>query len=199
MGFAYLSSLESKLSTLQSQLSSDKTKLEAQKKRHSNVEAIINDMKRICGNRTDDVNYCLRKVVSNIGEAAQGISLVNELAEQISTDKERDMTDDGNLNSAFMQLRDELADVDNKIHELESKTRRATSEVSAYQASIRKEKRNIANDYHAKLRKAQERVNLADEAYKADPKSETLRLEFQKACQERDEARSNYNKYKKWM
>lgn len=199
MGFANLQALESRLSSLKSNLSSYNSQLEKQKKRKSNIESIIKDMKSICNNRTDDVNTHLNKMINNYDEATKGVSSASALVSTTTLDKEKDISTDDNMNNALSQLQSELNDVCRKIGELEGNIQVCKSQISTCEVSIRSEKRNIALDYQRQLNCAQAKVNAADAACKADPTSVQLKQEFNRACRERDAARTNYNKYKGWL
>lgn len=199
MGFGNLNALESRLSGLRSNLSTYKSQLDTQKRRRSNIESIIKEMKSVCNNRSDDVNSYLNKIVNQIDDALKGISAVANIETTTTSDKEKDISADNNMNSALSQMQSELDDVERKISELETNINNTNSQISSCQASIRSEQRSIAIDYRNQYNNAQARVNSADAACKADPSSARLRQEFNKACRERDAARANYNKYKGWL
>lgn len=199
MGFANLQTLENRLSTLKSNRSNYKSQLDTQNKRKSKIEATIKDMKSITNGRTDDVNGHLNKMINNYDDAAKGSSVSSMLVSTTTSDKEKDINTDDDMNNALSQLQSELNDVSRKIGELEGSIQVCESQISTCEASIKSEKRSIALDYQRQYNNAQSRVNVADAACKADPTSIRLRQEFNRACRERDVARSNYNKYKWWL
>lgn len=199
MGFANLQALESRLSSLRSNLSSYNSQLEKQKKRKSNIESIIEDMKSICNNRTDDVNTYLNKMINNYAEATKGVSSTPSLVSTTTLDREKDISEDDSMNDALLQLQSELNDVCRKIGELEGSIQVCKSQISTCEVSIRSERRSIALSYQRQLNNAQAKVNAANAACKADPTSVQLKQEFNSACQGRDAARVNYTKYKGWL
>lgn len=199
MGFANLHAQENRLASLRSSLSSYKSQLEKMRKRKTDIESIIRDMQRICNNRTDDVNSYFTKMISSYDEATKGVSSSSILASTTRTDKEKDISTDDNMNNAYNQLNSELNDVNHKISELETNINNTNSQISSCEASIRSEKYNIANDYRNQFNNAQAKVNSTYAAYKADPKSAQLRQRYERACRERDSARTNYNNYRGWL
>ena len=78
-GFANLRTLENRLSSLKSNLSSYNTQLDKQRRRKENIESIIKEMKRICSNRTDDVNTHLNKMINNYEDAAKSAASTSTL------------------------------------------------------------------------------------------------------------------------
>jgi chromosome segregation ATPase len=199
MGFANLRTLENRLSSLKSNLSSYNTQLDKQRRRKENIESIIKEMKRICSNRTDDVNTHLNKMINNYEDAAKGVASTSTLLSTTTTDKEKDISEDDSMSNALSQLQSELNDVCRKIGELEGEIQVCKSQISTCESSIRSEKRNIAQDYQRQFNSAQARVNTADAACKADPTNVQLKQEFDRACRARDSARITYNKYKGWL
>lgn len=199
MGFANLQTLESRLSTLKSNLSNYKSQLDTYNKRKSKIESIIKDMKNICDNRTDDVNGYLNKMINSYDEATKGNSISSMLTSTTTADKEKDINYDDDMSNALSQLQLELKEVNRKIGELEGNIQVSKSQISDCETSIRSEKRSIALDFQRQYNSAQSRVNAADAACKSDPTSIRLRQEFNRACRDRDAARSNYNKYKWWL
>lgn len=199
MGFANLQVQENRLSSLKSSLSSYRSQLEKMKRRKSNIESIIEDMKSICNNRTDDVNTHLNKMINNYEDATKGISSAYALTTTTTSDKEKDISSDNNMNNALNQLQSELNDVNLKISELETNINNTNSQISSCEASIRTEKYNIASSYRDQFNSAQAKVNATYAAYKADPKSVQLKQKYDRACRERDTARTNYNNYRGWL
>ena len=199
MGFANLQTLENRLSTLKSNLSNYRSQLDTQNKRKSKIESIIKDMRNICDNRSSDVNGHLNKMINSFEEATKGGSVASLLVSTATTDREKDISSDDDMNNALSQLQSELNDVCRKIGELEGNIQVCKSQISTCEASIKSEKRSIALDFQRQYNSAQNRVNAADAACRSDPTSIRLRQEFNRACRERDAARSNYNKYKWWL
>ena len=66
----------------------------------------------------------IKKIISNIDDALKGVSSASDIESDARADKEKDITDDGNMNTALTQLQSELKDVKNKISEYESKIKK---------------------------------------------------------------------------
>lgn len=199
MGWSELNALENNLTSLNNSLSSYKSKLSTQQKRKEKIEELIKNMKKVCNDNSDDVTAHIKKIISNIDDALKGVSSASDIESDARADKEKDITDDGNMNTALSQLQSELKDVKNKISEYEGKISTKNTEIRNCKNAIRNEQRNIANSYKTTYDNAQWRYSQAKEAYAKEPTNLQLMQRCNDLRYKRNVARDNFNKYRWWL
>lgn len=199
MGFYELNILQGKLNSLNDSLSRNSSKLDIQRKRKSELELLVKDIKKVCNSNSDDITSQINKIINNTTEALIGVGSSNTIEIEAKADKEKDIYEDSIMNNALNQLELELRNVDNKISDYQSKITTAKNEITNCQVSIKNERRNIAIDYKNKYDNAEWRYNQAKTAYEKEPTSEQLRINKDNTLKERNVARDNYNRYRGWL
>lgn len=199
MGFYELNILQGKLNSLNDSLSRNTSKLDIQRKRKSELELLVKDIKKVCNSNSDDITSQINKIINNITEALIGVGSSNTIETEARADKEKDIYEDNIMNNALNQLESELRNVDNKISDYQSKISTAKNEITNCQISIKNERRSIAIDYKNKYDNAEWRYNQAKIAYEKEPTSEQLRINKDNTLKERNVARDNYNRYRGWL
>ena len=197
MGFAELSSLESQLRTLEGNLKSYKDQLAKLKRRKSKVEDIIRDMQSVCNNKSGDVNGFINNIINSVESAIRGV--INPTKGIASSYKEKGIDSDGNMNSAYSQMKSELNDINRKIDELNSKISSTQGRIEDCEGQIRSQKYRIANGYRNKYYTANSKFEAAKKAYQSNPSDAHLKQEYDKARRNRDQAKRDYNKYSGWL
>lgn len=199
MGFERIIHLQSKISILNDSLSQYNSKLDVQRKRKDKIEKLIKNMKNVCDANCDDITDYIKKIVSSVEEALQGIKSSEEMKVNAAEDKEKDIYEDGKMNNALSQLESELKDVKNKITEYQSIISSTKSEICNCNVEIRKEQYVVASNYKNEYDNAKVRLIQAKAAYDKEPTSEYLRTKYEKAFQEKEVAKDNYYKYREWL
>lgn len=199
MGFYNLQSLNSRLSSLESSLSSYESQLRTQKKRREDIKEIIRNMRVVCNSDSSNITLLLNCMIQRYEPALVGVSSVGSLISTTTSDKEKGLSEDSNMNNAHSTLVSELKIVEAKISELESKIRHTRSQIASCKNSIRSEKHNIASGYREEYFYSKSRVDSLDRARRENPTSAQIEYQYYQACQQRDSARNNYYKYYAWL
>ena len=78
-------------------------------------------MKKVCNDDSDEVTDQIKKIINNVAGALNGFTSASGIESDAKMDKEKDISEDGNMNNALSQLESELRDVKNKIADYEEK------------------------------------------------------------------------------
>ncbi|MGN0487681.1 MAG: hypothetical protein ACI4HO_00295 [Ruminococcus sp.] len=199
MGFSELNNLQNRLATLNGNLSSYNTQLSTQKKRREKLESLIRDMRSVVSNDYEAINSHMTKVINAIEPALKGVANAEIMYSVASSDKEKDINSDNDMNEALSQLESELRDVNSKIDSLEQNIRNTASQINTCNNSIAGEKRNIAQGYRNQYNSAEVKFRAAERAYRQDPTNTQLLRKYNNAKWTWNQARNEFNKYRSWL
>lgn len=197
MGLARLAALENRLRSLQNDLNSYKKQLDQQQRRKRTVEDIIRTMINVCNDRTSDVNGRLNKIIEEVEYAM--VNIGNPSGNIISSQKEKGVEGDADMNIAYQNIRDELNDINILIDNLNGKIASTSNQINECSNSIRIEKSSIAQSYRSSFINAKNRFDAADRAYRLNPTEVGLKMERDRAYKKYIQSKAEYQKYAGWL
>lgn len=199
MGFDTLEHLQTRLTALQGNLAGYKTQLKQLKKRKTQIESIIKNLKSVCSENRSDTNDDLDKIKRHLEEATEGLKSISALCAKVRKDREKDISSDDNLYSALSQLKEELGNIERKIESLEQKIRTADTQISECKRGITSQKHEIASHYRSQYSSAVDKVRKAETALRKEPDSVSLKSACRSAKKEMEQLGALYRKYAGWL